>query len=207
MDKHNPPAAATISRGQRERRNGHGAAVLLLTGLSGAGKSTLAHGLARRLFDLGLHSYVLDGDELRGGLNADLGFSPQDRRENLRRSAEAARLLADSGALVIAALIAPLAESRGYWRERVGVPFFEVWCCASLQVCEARDAKGLYARARAGEIVDFTGISAPYEAPQQAELVIDSGRCGIEESIELLLQMLRRRGVLAADGQVDTVQG
>lgn len=194
MDSLRPPP---LSRAQRERRNGHGAAVLLLTGLSGAGKSTLAQALARRLFELGVHSYVLDGDELRSGLNADLGFSAGDRRENLRRSAEAARLLADSGALVIAALIAPLAESRAYWRERVGARFFEVWCCASLEVCEGRDAKGLYARARAGELADFTGISAPYEAPEQADLVIDSGRCSVEQSVELLLQMLRRHAFLA----------
>jgi adenylylsulfate kinase len=195
------PPLTPVNRAQRERRNGHGAAVLLLTGLSGAGKSTLAQALARRLFDLGVHGYVLDGDELRSGLNADLGFSPTDRRENLRRSAEAARLLADSGALVIAALIAPLAESRAYWRERVGTRFFEVWCCASLQVCEARDAKGLYARARAGELADFTGISAPYEAPLRADLMIDSGCCGVEESVELLVQMLCRYGVLElADG-------
>ncbi|MDM8351106.1 adenylyl-sulfate kinase [Pseudomonas sp. sp1636] len=198
------PAQTPVSRAQRELRNGHGAAVLLLTGLSGAGKSTLAQALARRLFELGAHSYVLDGDELRSGLNADLGFTAGARRENLRRSAETARLLADSGALVIAALIAPLAESRGYWRERVGAPFFEVWCCASLQVCEARDAKGLYARARAGELADFTGISAPYEAPLQADLVIDSGRCNVEESVELLLRMLRRHALLAPEENLGT---
>lgn len=189
-------AAEAVTQGQRVQRNGHGAAVLLLTGLSGAGKTTLAQGLARRLFDLGVHSYVLDGDTLRGGLNADLGFSAQDRRENLRRSAEAAGLLADSGAIVIAALIAPLAASRVYWHQRLGANFFEVWCSAALPVCEARDVKGLYARARAGEIADFTGVSAPYEAPQQADVVIDSARQSVEESVELLVQLLRQRGVL-----------
>ncbi|MHA6493513.1 adenylyl-sulfate kinase [Pseudomonas borbori] len=171
-------------------------AVLLLTGLSGAGKSTLAQALAARLAQLGVRPYVLDGDALRAGLNADLGFTAADRRENLRRTAEVARLLADSGAVVIAALIAPLAQSRAYWRQRAGTCFFEVWCSADLATCEARDVKGLYARARAGEIADFTGISAPYEAPQHADLVIDSASQNLDESVEALLHLLRGAGVV-----------
>jgi len=189
--------AMAVDRELREGRNGHRAAILLLTGLSGAGKSTWAQALEAELLARGAQSYVLDGDRLRQGLNAGLGFSPADRRENVRRAGEAAQLLADAGQIVILALIAPLAEYRELLRAQSRVPFFEIWCSAALEVCEARDCKGLYARARAGELAEFTGISAPYETPRQPDLVLDSATLSVAEGVERLLGLLRRQGILA----------
>lgn len=172
---------------ERSRANGHHGAVLWLTGLSGAGKSTIAMGLERTLFERGRQVYVLDGDGVRQGLNGDLGFSPADRAENIRRVAETARLFAEAGMIVVTALISPTREDRARAREIGGAYFREVHVAADLETCEARDPKGLYRRARVGEIPEFTGVSAPYEAPEAAELVIDTGALAIDEAVAELV--------------------
>ncbi len=168
-------------------RTGHKGGVLWLTGLSGSGKSTVGLGLEQALHQLGYQSYVLDGDNVRAGLNKDLGFSPEDRSENIRRIAEVAALFAQSGTLVITAFISPYQEDRDIAREIIGDGFHEVFVEASLDVCESRDPKGLYKRARAGEIPEFTGISAPYEAPENPELIINTGNLDIEVSVHRVL--------------------
>lgn len=168
-------------------RTGHRGGVLWLTGLSGSGKSTLALGVEQALHQLGYQAYVLDGDNVRAGLNKDLGFSPQDRSENIRRIAEVAALFAQSGTLAITAFISPYQEDRDIAREIIGDGFHEVFVDAALNVCEDRDPKGLYKRARAGEIPEFTGISAPYEAPVQPELIVDTGQLLIEPSVHRVL--------------------
>jgi len=156
----------SLSPAERQRRFGHAGAVIWLTGLSGSGKSTLAMGLERRLFDLGHAAYVLDGDNIRAGLNADLGFSAEGRSQNIRRAGEVAALFADAGLICIAAFISPFREDRQRARAAVaGGRFFEVYLAADLAACEARDKKGLYRKARAGELRQFTGIHSPYEEP------------------------------------------
>ncbi|MEK0447678.1 MAG: adenylyl-sulfate kinase [Verrucomicrobiota bacterium] len=180
----------------RALRNGHRGAVLWLTGLSGSGKSTLSRALERELFNAGRQVYVLDGDNLRHGLNSNLGFSPEDRVENIRRVAEVAKLMADAGLIVITAFISPYRVDRRRAREIVlegGHEFTEVFVEAPLEVCEQRDVKGLYQRARAGEIAEFTGISAPYEAPENPELVVQTHRQGVEESVVAVLEYLLPR--------------
>ncbi|QVM93925.1 adenylyl-sulfate kinase [Pseudomonas entomophila] len=175
----------------RERHpsaQGRRGAVIWLTGLSGAGKSSLAEGLARQLTELGHACYVLDGDVLRTGLNADLGFSAQDRHENIRRTGEVAALFADAGLICIAALISPYREGRAAARRACGAGFHEVHVKADLAVCEARDPKGLYRRARAGELPGFTGIDAPYEAPDGPELVVETGRVALPVAVGQLLE-------------------
>lgn len=193
---------ARVTTDERHRRLGHRGAVVWLTGLSGAGKSTLADGLERTLFDRGMHAIVLDGDRVRFGLNADLGFSADDRRENIRRVAEVAKLFAETGVIAITAFISPYAADRQRAREIIaglgdaGVPFIEVFVDATLAVCEARDPKGLYRKARAGEIAEFTGVSAPYEAPGSPEVVIRTDACaadeGVAQLLEVVLEMVRR---------------
>ncbi|ABE30492.1 adenylylsulfate kinase [Paraburkholderia xenovorans LB400] len=169
-------------------------AVIWMTGLSGAGKSTLANALHLRLKEAGQAAIVLDGDVLRRGLNADLGFTPEDRTENLRRVAHVAALFMQQGFVVIAAVISPEHRHRRAAREIVGEGFVEVFVNAPLQVCEARDAKGLYARARRGEIAHFTGISDPFEAPLAADLVIETDRMPVNEGVDRLLAHLVTMG-------------
>jgi len=160
----------------RERLHGHRGGLVWFTGLSGAGKSTIANLVDRRLHQMGRHTMLLDGDVVRTGLCEDLGFSPEDRAENVRRIGEAGRLFARSGVLALVAVIAPYNRDRQATRERMRPDrFVEVYVDASLEICEQRDPKGLYKRARAGEIRDFTGIDAPYEAPPAPELRLDSG--------------------------------
>lgn len=178
-----------ISRQQRETLNGHKGGVLWFTGLSGAGKSTLAHAVEERLHEMGVHTYVLDGDNVRHGLCGDLGFSDIARRENIRRIAEVARLFADAGIVVITAFISPFREDRDAARTLLGEDFHEIYCRCSLEVCESRDVKGLYKRARAGEIRDFTGISSPYEEPLAPELTVDTGELSLAASVERVLEM------------------
>lgn len=162
-----------------------------LTGLSGAGKSTLATELYRALSGQGVHCFVLDGDQLRKGLARGLGFSPADRMENIRRAAEAARLLNQAGVTVIGAFISPCRADRAMARDIVGAAaFVEVYLNTPLAVCEARDPKGLYARVRAGEIAQFTGISAPYEAPAQAAVTVDTTACSVADASRAVLQTL-----------------
>lgn len=182
-----------IKAAERHSKNGHRGGVVWFTGLSGSGKSTLAFTLEKHLFDQGLQVYVLDGDNIRHGLSGNLGFSEADRRENIRRVSEVAGLFAEAGIIAIAAFISPYHEERQLARQIGGKNFVEVFLSASVDVCETRDPKGLYKKARAGEIKDFTGIDAPYECPQQAELVLDTGRLSIEACTEQLLQLIDSR--------------
>ncbi|MGY2223585.1 adenylyl-sulfate kinase [Pseudomonas gingeri] len=187
---------ASISRGQREARNGHRGTAILLTGLPAAGKSTVAQALQAALFERGLQCLVLDGDVLRGGLNRDLGFAERDRQENIRRASELAGLLVDNGQIVILAMIAPQADLRELFTRRLGEDYREVWCSASLQVCEGRDPKGHYARARRGELASFTGISAPYDVPHAPDLILDTGLLSVQACVEQLLDHLQSSGVI-----------
>lgn len=189
---------ASISRAQREARNGHRGTAILLTGLPAAGKSTLAQALHAALFERGAQSVVLDGDGLRVGLNRDLGFADSDRQENIRRASELAALLVENGQIVILAMIAPLLELREIFAQRLGEDYHEVWCSASLAVCEQRDPKGHYARARRGDLAGFTGVSAPYQSPLSAALVLDTGGQSVEACLQRLLTWLGDCAVLPA---------
>jgi len=183
-----------ISRAQREARSGHKGLLLWLTGLSGSGKSTIARGLQRRLFDQGKCVYVLDGDNIRHGLNGDLGFSSEDRTENIRRIGEVGKLFVDAGFIVIAAFISPYINDRQKVRSLMGDGrFLEIYVNVDLLVCEQRDVKGLYQKAKSGEIQDFTGISSPYEPPIDPDIEIKTGNQSVEESIQTVFQELMKR--------------
>jgi bifunctional enzyme CysN/CysC len=177
-----------VTREARGARNGHKGGVLWFTGLSGAGKSTLALALERELFTKGYQVYVLDGDNIRTGLNANLGFSPDDRAENIRRVGEVAGLFADAGFLVISSFISPYRSDRERARSAAREAFHEIHVKASLEACEARDPKGLYRRARAGEIRDFTGISSPYEPPDAPDLVLATDELPVEDCLATLIR-------------------
>ena len=185
-ERHIYPTGHRVDSEQRSMANGHRSGVLWFTGLSGSGKSTLAMALEHKLFQRGWRSYVLDGDNVRERLNSDLGFSPEDRGENIRRVAEVARLIADSGNIVISAFISPYEADRELAREISERDFHEIHIKASIETCEERDPKGLYAKARRGEIGQFTGVDAPYEAPENADLVIDTNKLSVEESVHIL---------------------
>ena len=185
-----------ITARARALRSGHRGAVVWFTGLSGAGKSTLAQALERDLFHHGMHTYVLDGDNIRHGLNSNLGFSPEDRVENIRRVSEVAKLMADAGAVVITAFISPYRMDRRRAREIAlegNAEFIEVFVDAPLEVCEARDPKNLYKKARAGKIREFTGIDAPYEAPEDPEIVVRTDQQTVDESVATILEQLLPR--------------
>ena len=186
-----------LLRAEREQIKPHRGALVWFTGLSASGKTTLAWAVERALNAQGVHTYWLDGDVVRDGLNAGLGFSPEDRRENVRRIAEVGRLMVDAGLIVLVAVIAPYAKDRAETRARFQPgDFFEVWVDTSLDVCEQRDPKGLYKRARAGQLVEFTGVSAPYEIPQNPELrAIGTG--DLAEQRDRVIEMLRNAGALA----------
>ena len=177
-----------ITREQRAEMNGHGGGVLWFSGLSGSGKSTLATELQAQLFQKGYHVYVLDGDNVRGGLNRDLGFAPEDRSENIRRVGEVAALFANAGMIVITAFISPYKADRDLARTAAPNEYHCVYVKADVKTCERRDPKGLYKKARSGEIKQFTGISAPYEEPENADLVVDTAAHSVDESIEILIQ-------------------
>lgn len=187
---------ATVTRLRREALNGHKGAVIWFTGLSGAGKSTLAHSVEERLHQLGCRTYVLDGDNVRHGLCADLGFSEADRHENMRRVIETARLFADAGIITLAAFITPFEKDRELARQRLGGDYNEIYCRCLLEICERRDIKGWYKRARAGEIQQFTGISSPYEKPRRAELTLNTGTASLEECVNQVMEMLAGSGVI-----------
>lgn len=192
---------SSVDRDAFEARNGHRGGVIWLTGLSGAGKSTLSMGTQRRLFDDGWRVSVLDGDNLRKGLNKDLGFTPAERLENVRRTAEVAKLMADTGTVVLVSLITPTVELRDLARSIIGDGFHEVWVKADVATCAARDPKGLYAAAQAGKIQQFTGVSAPFETPVNPELVLDTSETDITTGTELLIAHIRRHLALSqADG-------
>lgn len=186
--------SSNITRKEREQRYGQRSVVIWLTGLSGSGKSTLAFALEKELFAHERACYVLDGDNIRHGLNRDLGFSEQDRKENLRRIGEVAKLFMDAGNIVIAAFISPHAQDRQMVRDLFDEgDFIEVYIDCSLSACEERDPKGLYKKARAGEIPNFTGVSAPYEAPQQPELTIDTEHESVEQCVAKIIAELHQR--------------
>jgi len=166
--------AATVTRERREQQNGHRGGLFWFTGLSGAGKSTLAHSVEEMLHQNGYRTFVLDGDNVRHGLCADLSFSDEDRKENIRRIGHMSMLYVEAGIVVLTAFISPFRADRENVRKIAGNDFHEIYCKCSLEVCEDRDVKGLYKRARAGEIPDFTGISSPYEEPEFAELTVDT---------------------------------
>jgi bifunctional enzyme CysN/CysC len=187
-----------VEKDARWRANGHRGGVLWFTGLSGSGKTTLALELERTLFAKGWQAYVLDGDNVRHGLSSDLGFSPADRTENIRRIGEVAGLFADSGFLVLTAFISPYRADRKLARDAASDTFHEVYLEADVEACEKRDPKGLYVKARRGEIPDFTGISAPYEAPEKPELAIDTAALDVAQSLAILLDYAERN--FAFDG-------
>jgi adenylylsulfate kinase len=186
-----------VSKQDRWLKNSHKSALIWLTGLSASGKSTLANEVERLLFERQVNTFVLDGDNVRHGLNRDLGFSPDDRKENIRRVGEVARLLVDAGILTIAAFISPYVEDRQLVRRLFPeAEFIETYLRCETAICEERDPKGLYKKARRGEIPEFTGISAPYEEPVNPELVIDTGRLSIAESVAAIVRYLEERGIL-----------
>ena len=191
-----------VTRADREKLNGHRGCTIWLTGLSGSGKSTIAVELEKRLWDRGVRAYILDGDNVRHGLNKNLGFSPADRTENIRRIGEVAKLFTDAGVVALTAFISPYRADRDQVRALMPEDFVEVLVDCPVEVCEQRDVKGLYKKARAGEIKEFTGISAPYEAPASAELTIKSHELALEQSVEesarQIVAYLERQGVIPA---------
>ena len=190
---------ASVDRAARADKRGHRSAILWFTGLSGSGKSTLANAVNAALFERGLGSYVLDGDNVRHGLCKDLGFSDADREENIRRIGEVAKLFLDAGVIVLTAFVSPFRADRDKARDLVEAgDFFEIFCAADLDVCESRDPKGLYAKARSGAIKEFTGISSPYEAPNTPELKIDTGAQDLAESVNVVIKALQDKGVIPA---------
>jgi len=188
------PVRHDVTVDERAARAGHAGAVLWLTGLPGSGKSTLAMALERRLFDRSWQAYTLDGDNIRRGLNVDLGFSPQDRQENIRRIGQVAALFADAGVICITAFISPYREDRARARAAAGGRrFFEVYVKSGLATCERRDPKGLYRKARAGQLKDFTGVDAPYEAPESPDVAIDTETQEVDASVAELLAFVVAR--------------
>ncbi len=190
---------ATVTRSRREGINGHRSVVLWFTGLSGAGKSTLAHAVEEHLHQKGCRTFVFDGDNVRHGLCADLGFSAEDRSENIRRIGQMAKLFVDAGVIALTAFISPFRADRQRVREIVGESdFLEIYCRCSLEECERRDVKGLYAKARAGVIREFTGVSSPYEEPLAPDLVIDTERQSLEKAVERVCGLLAARGLITS---------
>ncbi|MCU7802760.1 MAG: adenylyl-sulfate kinase [Candidatus Thiodiazotropha sp. (ex Lucinoma borealis)] len=188
---------ATVTRDRREKMNLHRAKLLWFTGLSGSGKSTLAHALEERLHQRGCRTYVFDGDNVRHGLCRDLGFNIDDRTENIRRIGEMSKLFVDAGVIALTAFISPIREDRDRARSLFAHgDFIEVYVKASIEACESRDVKGLYKKARAGEIPHFTGISSPYEAPEKPEITIDTEHSTVEACIDSLLESLESRDVI-----------
>ena len=197
MAKHIYPHEGVVKRENRERLLGQRGATLWFTGLSGAGKSTLAVAVEEALHKEGVLTYILDGDNIRSGINNNLGFSPEDRKENIRRIAEIARLFRDAAVITLTAFISPYREDRQLARDLAGADdFIEVHVDASLDACESRDPKGLYKKARAGEIPEFTGISAPYEAPEQPEIHVRTDQQSVEQCVEQILAYLRENKMI-----------
>jgi len=194
---------ATVTRERRESRNANIGAVIWFTGLSGSGKSTLAHTVEEQLFQGGCQSYVFDGDNVRHGLCSDLGFTQEDRTENIRRIGEMCKLFVDAGVIALTAFISPLRSDRAMVRKLLQKDFIEIFVRCPAEVCEQRDVKGLYKKARAGEIENFTGVSAPYEEPETADLVIDSEKMSLDESVQKVMQLLLDRGVVKRDQEAN----
>ena len=185
---------ATVTRNRRNQTNRHKSVVLWFTGLSGSGKSTLAHAVEEELFSKGCKTFVLDGDNIRHGLSSDLGFDDNDRKENIRRIGEVAKLMAEAGTIVMTAFISPFKQDQNTVRELMPHgDFIEIYCRASLSTCESRDVKGLYKRARMGEIKNYTGVDSTYEEPPNPELIINTDQERLEESISKVVNFLKSR--------------
>ena len=188
---------ATVTRERRNKLNKHKSVVLWFTGLSGSGKSTMSHALEERLFKKGCRTFVLDGDNVRHGLNSNLDFSNKDRKENIRRIGEVSKLMMEAGFIIMTAFISPFREDRIVVRKLIpNGDFIEIYCKASLETCEARDVKGLYKRARAGEIKNYTGINSPYEVPENADLIIDTEQETIEDSVSIIISFLKKKTLI-----------
>lgn len=188
---------SVINKEYRRKLNLHKSCILWITGLSGSGKSTLANALECRMHEVGIHTYLLDGDNVRHGLNKDLGFSPEERRENIRRIAEVAKLFVDAGIMVITAFISPYREDRQMARQLVErEEFIEIYAKCPLDICEKRDPKGLYKRARSGKIPEFTGITAPYEEPENPEIIIETNKNTIEDSVDQIIMYLLKQKII-----------
>ena len=188
---------ASVTRQRRNKLNDHHSVVLWFTGLSGSGKSTLAHALEEKLFQKGCRTFVLDGDNIRHGLNSNLDFSEKSRTENIRRVSEVSKLMMESGLIVMTAFISPFNKDRNEARKLISSgDFIEIYCKASLETCENRDVKGLYKRARAGEITNYTGIDSPYEVPENPELIVNTDNQSLEESVSSILNFLELNEVI-----------
>ena len=191
------PHQHNVDRAARETANGHKAFVIWFTGLSGSGKSTLANALEQQLHARGLHTYILDGDNVRKGLNKDLDFSDASRKENIRRIAEVSGLMVDAGLIVLSAFVSPFREERALVRDVVGADrYVEVFVNCPLEECEKRDVKGLYAKARAGEISNFTGISSPFEEPEYPAVKVPTHELSIDEGVQQIWEVLEEKGLL-----------
>ena len=188
---------ATVTRKRRNELNNHKSFILWFTGLSGSGKSTLAHVLEEKLFNEGFRTYVLDGDNVRHGMNSNLGFSDQDRKENIRRIGEVSKLMIEAGIIVMTAFISPFREERKMVRSLIPKgEFIEIYCKASLETCEKRDVKGLYKRARAGEIKNYTGIDSSYEVPEDSELIINTDKDTLNDSVTKIISYLKKNRLI-----------
>jgi len=188
---------ATVTRERRNQLNNHKSVVLWFTGLSGSGKSTMSHALEERLFNKGCRTFVLDGDNVRHGLNSHLGFSDKDRKENIRRIGEVSKLMMEAGFIIMTAFISPFREDRIEVRNLIpNGDFIEIYCKASLETCEARDVKGLYKLARTGEITNYTGINSPYEVPENADLIIDTDQETVEDSVSIIISFLKKKTII-----------
>ena len=188
---------ATVTRERRNQLNGHKSAVIWFTGLSGSGKSTLAHSVEEELHNLDCKTFVMDGDNIRHGLSSNLTFSDNDRKENIRRIGESAKLMMEAGIIAMTAFISPFKKDRNLIRQLLSQEdFVEIYCKASLETCESRDVKGLYRRARAGEIKNYTGIDSPYEAPDNPELIIDTESGLLEESVTKVIDFLKSKEII-----------
>lgn len=191
---------ATVTRTRREAQNGHRGAIVWFTGLSGAGKSTLAHAVEEKLHQMGCHTFVLDGDNVRHGLCSDLGFSDQHRVENIRRVGEVSKLFMDAGIIVLTAFISPFRADRERVRSMVAHgDFIEIYCDSPIEICESRDVKGLYKKARAGQILKFTGITSPYEVPKNSDLIVNTGGVDLDICVQVVLKKLSELNVIKFD--------
>jgi adenylylsulfate kinase len=189
---------ATVTRGRREKLNRHKSVIIWFTGLSGSGKSTIAHVVEEELHQAGCRTFVFDGDNVRHGLCANLNFSEEDRHENIRRIGEMAKLFLEAGVIALTAFITPFRVDRERVRALVSEnDLIEIFCDSPLSVCEERDVKGLYKKARAGEIKNYTGISSPYEKPENPDLVLDTARYSIEENVEKVISLLKERHIIS----------
>jgi adenylylsulfate kinase len=189
-----------VSKEDRNRLNQHDSGVIWFTGLSASGKSTIAHHIEKELYQQGIRAYTFDGDNIRHGLNANLGFSDADRKENIRRIVEVAKLFVDAGLIVLASFITPMREQRAYVRERFNdVKYLEVYVKCSIEECVRRDPKGLYRKAIGGMISNYTGISSPFEEPENPDLVLDTHRLSVEESVNIVLELLREKNFFSEE--------